>query len=291
MSGEVAASPEAHPGGRAAQQYGTIVVVGGGCYGSYYVRQLRRAVAAGALGYRRMLVVDRDPACRVAAELAAGALGGPPRDIHDASAAPTGSHPSRAPEVVAAQWTDFFERYLAEADGDPSAAADAIVPSPLMPHLMADWLLARARGRWPDRQVRSGELVSEPNVPWQRSSPDGTHYVSFAEWMCPVNCVEPAMCPEIRGPRTWSLPPALRAYVAAERARGRALAGPVIFHCRHRAYGVGMFDTADVLAADRLVAEVGSRGAAEVLIGTTSHCHGAVRVLSVGAPSPTSTTS
>jgi hypothetical protein len=37
-----------------------------------------------------------------------------------------------------------------------------------------------------------------------------------------------------------------------------------------------------VLAADRLVAEAGTRGAAEVLIGTVSHCHGALNVLGIG---------
>jgi hypothetical protein len=79
------------------------------------------------------------------------------------------------------------------------------------------------------------------------------------------------------------MPPAVRAYVAAERARGRNLAGPVIFHCTHRAYGVGMFHTRDVIDADRMIAEAGSRSAVEVLVGTVSHCHGALNVLAIDA--------
>jgi len=51
--------------------------------------------------------------------------------------------------------------------------------------------------------------------------------------------------------------------------------------CTHRAYGVGMFDTEEVLAADRLVNESVAAGAREVLIGTVSHCHGALTVLAV----------
>ena len=51
-----------------AQRYGDIVVVGGGCYGSYYVRQLRRARDAGALSWQRLVVVDRDGGCRVAGD-------------------------------------------------------------------------------------------------------------------------------------------------------------------------------------------------------------------------------
>lgn len=79
------------------------------------------------------------------------------------------------------------------------------------------------------------------------------------------------------------MPPGVHDFVRSEREKGRELAGPAIFHCTHRAYGVGMFDTADVLEADRLVTEAGTAGAAEVLIGTVSHCHGALNVLGIGA--------
>jgi hypothetical protein len=251
-------------------RYGTIVVVGGGCYGSYYVRQLRRAAAGEALTYERLLVVDRNPACRVASALR--------REAGDRSA-----QEPPAPIVVVQEWLPFFARYLSDAESSKDASRDAIVPSPLMPHLMYQWLAQRARDRWPGRRVETRPLERAPNIPWQQAAPNGTHYVSFAEWTCPINCIEPALCPEIRGPRTWSMPPAVRAYVAAERARGRNLAGPVIFHCTHRAYGVGMFDTLDVIEADRLIAEAGSDGAVEVLVGTVSHCHGALNLLAIDA--------
>jgi hypothetical protein len=65
--------------------------------------------------------------------------------------------------------------------------------------------------------------------------------------------------------------------------REKGLLGPVIFHCTHRAYGVGMFDTRDVVAGDALVRAAGERGSADVLVGTVSHCHGAFNVLHVGA--------
>lgn len=252
---------------KSVQRYGTIVVVGGGCYGAYYVRQLQRAAAAGALFCERLLVVDHDPRCRVASESAG-------------VAAPV----SMRPTVIVQPWREFFPEYFAAAARDDRAAADAIVPSPLMPHLMFEWLVQRARARWPERRVDTRPLDRSPSVPWQYAAPDGTHYVSFAEWTCPINCIEPALCPEIRGPRTWSMPRAINAYVAAERARGHDLAGPVVFHCTHRAYGVGMFDTRDVLAADRMVEAVGTGAAADVLVGTMSHCHGAWSVLAVGAP-------
>ena len=241
------------------QEFGTIVVVGGGCYGSYYVRQLRRARAADAASWDRLVVVDRDPQCAVASD---------PEGI----------------ELVVRDWHLFFAEYLSAAADGTANAADAIVPSPLMPHLMSDWVVSRARARWPGRPMRLAPLEGALDVPWQRPGADGTHYVSFATWECPINCVEPRTCPHTRGPRAWSLPPTVRSFVETARLHGRRLDGPAIFHCEHRAYGVGMFDVADVIAADRLVADVAAGRAADVLIGTVSHCHGALSLLAVGDP-------
>jgi len=245
--------------------YGTIVVVGGGCYGSYYVRQLGRGRHAGALTWDEVVVVDRDPACRMAQALSAGEVAAP------------------AVRVVVAEWTEFFRTYLDAACTAPGPAArDAIVPSPLMPHLMYEWLLERAAAHWPARRVVTRPLAGAPAVPWHRPAPTGTLYVSFAEWMCPVNCIEPATCPKTREARWWTMPTALHEYVDAEGAAGRPLVGPVIFHCTHRAYGVGMFDTSAAVRADAVVRDAGTRGPADVLIGTVSHCHGAVNVLAIG---------
>ena len=243
------------------QAYGDIVVVGGGCYGSYYVRQLHRARDAGAVTWERLLVIDRDPACAVA------------------------ESPGAA-EVVTRDWTLFFNEYLgaAASRGASQVARDAIVPSPLMPHLMSHWVVARARARWPGRAIKLSSLDGALDVPWQRSGEDGTHYVSFATWMCPINCIEPRTCPHTRGPRAWSLPPTVRAFVETERVRGRRIDGPAILHCAHRAYGVGMFGVDEVLAADTLVTTAAAARAAEVLVGTVSHCHGALAVLALGEP-------
>ena len=229
--------------------YGTITIVGGGCYGSFYLRQLGRARAAGALTWDRVIVVDRNPDCAAASVLGDATL-------------------------TVADWTAYFRTYLPAAAG-----GDAIVPSPLMPHLMYEWLRDRAVERWPEREVTTRPLPSTPPTPWERAAPDGTHYVSFATWMCPINCIEPATCPHTKGPRTWTMPAAVREYVARE-----GIAGPALFHVTHRAYGVGMLNVADVLAADRLVQETAADKAAHVLVGTVSHCHGALAILSIGEP-------
>lgn len=249
-------------------RYGTIVVVGGGCYGGYYVRQLGRGVRAGAIEADRVIVVDQDPECAVAATLAgATAEAGVPFTL------------------AVAEWRAFFTRYLVDAAdaADAHRERDAIVPSPLMPHLMGEWLVSRARDAFGDR-VETRPFEAVPAVPWERAGADGTHYVSFATWMCPINCVEPRLCPHTRDVRDWSLPVTIARHTAEARAAGGTLHDAVLF-CRHRAFGVGMFDTQEVLSADARIREAGARGEAEFIIGTVSHCHGALTRLVIAAPS------
>ena len=235
----------------AARRYGTLVVVGGGCYGSYYVRQLRRARERGALLFDRILVVDRNAAC-IAAATAGDDL-----------------------EIVVEEWVDFFARFLSGQPGE----ADAIVPSPLMPHLLFGWLEGRARNLFPARRVTVRAPSEFENIPWQREGANGTRYASFATWTCPVNCIEPRVCPHTRGERSWSMPAALKAHVDSSDSVLGARHANAIMHCTHRAYGVGMIDVADVLAAERALIAVADGHRATLLVGTVSHCHGALGLL------------
>lgn len=237
---------------------GDIVIVGGGCYGSFYAGQLLRARDRGAVSWRRLLVVDRDPDCRAGA--AASRAGGV--------------------ELVVQEWGGFFDGFLA---ADPAAGPpDAIVPSPLMPHLMYEWLLRRARARWPGREVGTRPVTLAAGTPYDVLAPDGTRYVSFADWLCPVHCIEPATCPIIRAPRTWEMGDAMAA-LARRLGAMHPTAGPVLFTCRHRVYGVGMFDVSTVQEGDALVARAGGDGTpVDVLVGTVSSCHGAASLLHLG---------
>ena len=257
VSRDAAEGPDRRATKRETVRLGRVVVIGGGCYGSWYAQQLTKAIRKGALIASEIVVVDHNPECAVARKLAAG-------DFVDVPLA-----------LVRAQWADYLADWLAQ---DVSCLThDAMVPSPLMPQLCLDWLMQRSQARWPNRVVSLVPLPRTPDMPWERSAPDGRHYVSFATWTCPVNCIEPARCPATKGARSWSLPPALREYVAAE----PTLRGPVIFHCEHRTYGVGMIDALAIRNADSAIAQWGAEGHVSVLIGTVSHCHGALGVVDV----------
>jgi hypothetical protein len=239
------------------------VVVGGGCYGTFYASQLAKAKARGKTDYRTVIVVDRNPDCQANREL--------------------GEATDR--EFVVSDWTSFFNEFLAVGpSGRP--ADDQIVPSPHMPHLMFEWVLRRARERWPDRTVTVEPVPGTFPSSYDRLSggPDETRYVSFADWICPTHCIEPALCPAIGAPRTWEMSDAVRELADRLRAEGRGVSGPALFVCKHQVFGVGMFAADAVRAGDRMVEEAGSTGApAEILVGTISSCHGALNLLRLSA--------
>jgi hypothetical protein len=231
---------------------GDVVIIGGGCYGSFYTGQLLEGRARERVTFTRLLVVDRDPKCRVAVERV-GVSG---------------------VEVVTSEWGAFLDGYLAGVD---VTERDVIVPSPFMPHLFREWLLRRAATRWPGRDLSTGPLSGEVGTPYERAGGDGATYLSWADWICPTHCTEPALCPMIKGPRTWTMPETLATHAARQGA-----SGPLTFEVRHLAHGVGGFTTREVLAADGRMAEIGARGPGEVLVATSSHCHAAAGVIRLG---------
>lgn len=234
---------------------GEIVIVGGGCYGGFYLEQLTRARAAGAIDWGRVIVVDRRADCPAAARVA--------------------TVPAAA--AVVAEWPDFFDRWL---DPTTRTATDRIVPSPLMPHLFADWLARKAAAHWPRLHVDRPAVDDPVGTPFDMAHPsDGNRYLSHADWLCPVHCIEPATCPIIKAPRRWEMGDTVRSWAAAT---GR---GAAVFTCGHVTHGVGMIPVEPILAAvTALDAEVARQGRAEWAVASVSSCHGALGLVRVAPP-------
>ncbi|HJS59663.1 MAG TPA: hypothetical protein VKA01_16270 [Vicinamibacteria bacterium] len=219
-------------------------VIGGGEAGAFYVRQLLRAAAAGRLGVERIVVVDRDPRCAAA-----------------------GLAPDARVTLAVSEWADWLDMSL---DALPPGAH--LVPYHWAPHLLREWLERQVR-RHGGRAERRGTVPSQ-GVPWERELASGDRALSYATWVCPPTCIEPAMCPHTRGSKDWSL--------AGELARRRPddESERVVFRALHLAYGVGTIPVSDILAArDRLMSGRGARRT--YLVATASHCHGLAATLDV----------
>lgn len=197
----------------------TFAVIGGSEAGEYHARQLRRALAAGAIAGEVVVVEDG--------------------------------------------WADFLSGWLRTA-----RPADHLVPAPLMPHLLWDWLRAEC----------GLVVVQAPSgwgLPYEVEGREGVRYLSAAGWTCPATCVEPEHCPALHAPRDWDL-----SAVIEERAVELGWQ-PAVFRCLHLTHGVGTVPVASVLAARERVAGLGA--GARVLVATSSRCHAAVGGLAVRA--------
>lgn len=243
-------------------QLGEVAIIGGGCYGSFYLGQLARARDAGVIAWRRLLVVDREPACQVARE----SLLRPGCDL------------------VVSEWGEFLDRWLVEGERTDD---DRLVPSPLMPHLMAEWLHRRASERFPDRHVALVPAERPAGTPFEfLNERDGVRYLSHADWTCPVHCIEPATCPVIKAPRSWEMGDTVTKWTT-EQASEVPTVGPVLFTCRHLTHGVGMYPVTQGFVALRELAETVSRHRqGDLVVGSISACHGAVALLRVADDTP-----
>jgi hypothetical protein len=186
-----------------------VVVVGGGCFGSFHTRQLLKAIRSGRLASAPLVVVDRNRACTAAREFAG------------------------VPEVtvVVEDWLEFLGRWLPRA-----RPGDRLVPAPLAPHLVWEWM-AGELGATPT------EAPMGWGLPYEMAGSRGELFLSAAAWTCPATCVEPSHCPVLHAPRDWDL-----ADVIERRATALGFM-PAVFRCLHLAGGVGALRVEDLLAS------------------------------------------
>jgi hypothetical protein len=221
------------------------IVIGGGEAGLFYVRQLLRAVAAGRLETGSIVVVDRDPTCAAT-------------QVRDPRV-----------RVDRADWAAWLDAHLAAADPD-----DHLVPYHWAPHLLLSWLERAVAGG--GGRVARADALEPRGLPMERDTAAGDRALSYASWICPVTCIEPAVCPHTRGARDWSLAGELEQPLDGDRLQGR-----VVFRCMHLVWGVGTIRVGDIHAArDRVLAGLDA-GGGRYLVATSSHCHALATVVGV----------
>jgi len=221
------------------------IVIGGGDVGGGYVRQLLRAVAADRLETDRIVVVDRDPACAAS------------------------RYDDPRVRIEARDWSQWLDAHLDEAGPD-----DHLVPYHWAPHLLLTWLEGQAARAGARTMRRTGPPPR--GLPYEATTTAGDRALSYASWICPPTCIEPALCPHTKGAKDWSLAADLEAPRPADAVDDR-----IVFRCLHLVYGVGTIPMADILAArDRLRAGM-EQGPRVYLVATSSHCHALATVLEV----------
>jgi hypothetical protein len=275
------------------------IVIGGGCYGIYHSGQLYKAIQKGKLpADSQLIVVDRNADPRA-------------RQEH-------GDKPGFS--FVQSDWQEFLQtffsdpaRYNPETDGEEVQ----IVPAPFAPHLLFDWLRFSVTQALYDRG-REDVLIEREgfdyklSLPFESTDKVGNHYISRAGWMCPTACIEPRLCPAIKGPRDWDLDQDVRDFVTGHPVKpsqsadlklstanvpngATTLAEPLpfapgyfagveTFTCHHFSHGIGTTPAYQLFNARARLLDLAlslspTRPEARVAIGTVSHCHGVLAAM------------
>ncbi len=277
------------------------VVIGGGCYGLYHSSQLYKAIQKGKLPpTSQLIMVDRNPE--------------PP------ARAKFGFSPNFT--FVQADWHNYLMQFMqgpARFEPERDGETIQIVPPPYAPHLFFEWL--RAATDLALQELRPGGFQVEREgfdypmrTPYEYIDPkNGNHFLSRAGWTCPATCIEPRLCPAVKGIRDWDLDEDLRAFVGGQTLKpsvsaSHALAqaglanGPAsntvlletppagrysgveTFKCHHFMYGIGTVPALRLYEArERLIRLAltldDTRPETRVAVGTVSHCHGVVATI------------
>lgn len=183
-------------------------------------------------------------------------------------------------------WDSFCDDYFTNL---PADTTDHIVPPPFTPHLALRWLLRRLPADRPDVQWGLEPMLRMPGTPYQQQPPGGPLTLSHADWMCPVHCVEPALCPATKGSRYWDLAETVTLWAHALEGGGQPVEQTHLFQCLHHTHGVGTYPAGRVVAARRSMAAAKVRPGqpSRFLVGTVSRCHGAINLVKAVAGTDT----
>lgn len=229
-------------------------IAGGGCYGSYYVRQLDRARERKKLDVSEIVVIDRNAQCAVARTL-----------------------PSiRGARLEVSDWLEFGETLWKNR---AAWRNDMWVPTPLGPHIIYHWIKRQWERESGARFQPVAYLGPMPELPYAERLASGSLVLSHAPGVCPVNCVEPNICPLTKDDRDWEMKDTVRKLVA-EKANSHGIGAVGVFVCQHHAHGVGTIPLGDLFAEWEAINDRLTHGnVARIAVATVSSCHGILDVL------------
>jgi len=229
---------------------GTFHVVGGGCFGCQYAKWLLRARELGWLEFSRLKIIDRDPGCRWARE----------------------NDNAGGVELVVSDWMEYFSN-LISTNEVISDSNDHWVPAPLSPHILFEGFCRAAESRFGGLKSSPVKFANQVGTPVQIPLESGALAVSFAEWTCPVNCIEPPTCPAIHRPRHWDMKRNLGKYFS----KRQEVFSWHVLQCRHLIHGVGTIPLRDIYDEyQKFLRTLEGQGNLELVVATVSGCHGLI---------------
>jgi hypothetical protein len=234
-----------------------VIIIGGGCFGTFYTRQLLTARSEGKIAFESLNIIDKNKDCQMT------------REIQDPEA-----------QVSAMDWKAYLRGYAAQYFDQPDLKfrEDIFIPSHWAPHLLWDMLIVHIQQETtlPDIEVKKIKVTDKIQTPYEMILENGDDAVSFATWACPPHCIEPKKCPHTKEDRDWEMGDSLKQFF---QDRGEDYYS---FFCRHLANGVAGIPMSDIHDEYlRLKAAVKKNKLLRVAIATHSSCHGLLSLVEI----------
>ncbi|MBI2335694.1 MAG: hypothetical protein HYU97_02895 [Deltaproteobacteria bacterium] len=235
-----------------AHQIRNFYVVGGGCFATQYTQWLLRSVKLNWLTFEKIICVDKNPQCKVT------------KEIQDPRV-----------QLECAEWYDFFPQLIINHYQDANAQQDHWIPSHMAPHILFHSFikaikLLEAIGSHQD--IVSISFQEPFHTPVRLELASGDMAVSFAEWRCPMNCIEPTRCPAIQDARTWEMRDTMQAHLQKTSFDS--------FHylqCQHLCHAVGTIPMMQIYQEfEKLLNKIKNQKIESFAIATISSCHGLI---------------
>lgn len=185
-----------------------IYVLGGHALSLEYMERLLRAKTKGLLPFEKLYYIDENPECIAAKKI--------------------GNQAQRIPKT----YDDFL---LDLMESNKSETNSFVIPDHTAPHVLFRLFLNFLDKKGKDLGIQSNVIPynEDLKLPYQKLLDSGICALSFATWICPIDCDEPDHCPGIDNSRTWDFQKTFEHYDQNE-----TLKSVHLFYCDQLAYGV-----------------------------------------------------
>jgi hypothetical protein len=237
-----------------------IYVLGGHKLALTYREKLLRARKEGLIFFDSLSLVDPDPTCFASSSPVAGHL------------------------LIVSTYADFIVECLSKSS-QAELNKSVLIPDHTAPHLLFQVFLDLLQKQCPTYQIKTIIFEEDLKLPFQKNDTSGVSPVSYATWICPIDCDEPKLCPGIQRPRTWDFKQFFSIYKMNHQKDD--LLSPHFFYCDQLAYGVVCLNLAFIKDEWKKLLENLQKNKGKpvrMMIATFSKCHGILGTALISAP-------
>lgn len=184
----------------------SIYVLGGHALSLEYMERLLRAQNEDLIHFEKLYYVDENTECIASKKINDQAL------------------------LIPKTYDDFL---LDLIDSKEAEKNSFVIPDHTAPHVLFRLFLNLLEKKNQNIQSKVIPYDMDLKLPFQKLLDSGICALSFATWICPIDCDEPSHCPKIANTRTWDFRKTFEHYDSKTSHQSIHL-----FYCEQLAYGV-----------------------------------------------------